>query len=256
MKAINYIFALVFIISYSKIASMKNEENYHQIKEVGKSADIKGAQELLDSGMNINEQGTLGYSMLIHAVSYMYETKDNKIPREQRLVFIKFLIKKGAELQPKTDDWKKVPILHACTSAIAPEIIELFIENGVNINTTHLSNGANALHIAAWHGNARLVTYLLNQKNIQINRKDVEDRTPLIRAAVWCHAKVVKELLKHGADIRIKDCSGRTALDYALRSSTEEHKKSQTIKYLMLKMMDSKGKDLDENVDTLFKSVT
>lgn len=235
MKIIKYIFALILITNYSKVVGMEFDKiRWYQIQEAGKTANIKMAQELLDSGVNVNVQGALGYSMLLHAISYLHETKDNKIPQETRLEFIEFLIQQGADLNPKTDRWTEVPMLIASSSNIGPEIIALFIKYGADVNITHF--GISALHLAALNGHLDTVNFLLNQKNIKINVTDKAGRTPLIEAVFGGYTKVVEMLLKHGADITIKDCSERTALDHAISSSFEDGEwrdKWQTIKILL-----------------------
>ena len=127
MKIIKYVFALVLLVTSStKIISMDFDDTHcHQIREVGMTADIEGAQKLLDEGMPVNARGLLGSTMLLHAMAYVHETDTNKIPKEKRLEFVDFLISKGAELHPSTDSWTKVPVLAAQFSNIGPEFLDL-----------------------------------------------------------------------------------------------------------------------------------
>lgn len=172
--------------------------------------------------MNINARGLFGKTMLLNSISYMYETENNVIPKEQRLQFMDFLITQGADLNPKTDCWTEVPILGAASSKIGPDIIELFLKHGVDINSAHSSTGLTAFHLAAWNGYQNTVNFLVKQKNIQLNKQDKEGKTPLIGAAFREYAKVVKTLVKNGADASIQDESGRTALEYTFSCGTEE----------------------------------
>ena len=43
-----------------------------------------------------------------------------------------------------------------------------------------------------------------------------------MRGAFWGYANIVEALLKHGADVTIKDRSGRTAADYAIARRSED----------------------------------
>ncbi len=236
MKIIKYVFALILIMNNSKSICMQLDEMRAQIREIGRTADIQRAQKLLDSGMDIEEKdNVLNYNMLLHAMSYLHETDDNKIPKEQRLQFVDFLIKNGTQLEPKTDSWQNIPMLKAVNSNIGVEFIDLLINHGANVNITHPYNDCSALHLAAWNGHVKVVNFLLRQKDIQINVADNEGRTPLIKAAFWGYIKVVKELLKHPVDTTVKDSSGRTAFDYAISCSEEnEWKKGvETMKCLL-----------------------
>ena len=56
-----------------------------------------------------------------------------------------------------------------------------------------------------------------------VNAREVDGETPLMRASYWGHAKVVEALLDAGADKELKATSGRskgkTALDFARRQN-------------------------------------
>ncbi len=220
-----YTFALMFLITYgSKVVSMDYERDWRsQIQGVGRMADIKAAQELLDAGMSVNEKGTLGYPMLVHAITYLHETQDNKTTDEKRLKFIEFVLSKGAQLHPKTSKWIAVPILQAATSSIGPDAISLLKKYGACVNFSHPYNGMTPLHLAAYNGKSSVVEYLLNQEDIVINPRDNEGATPLISAAFWGYWKIVKMLVDAGAKKDFKDKHDRSALDYAKRCfATEE----------------------------------
>jgi ankyrin repeat protein len=221
----------IFIISFSNLMSM---EFSHLIQEAGKKADISLAQHLLQRGMNINEKGKLGYSMLLHGISNVHEKFMPKIPVRKRLEFIEFLIKSGAELNPKTDNWMEMPLLAATFSEIAPDIMELFVKYGVDINMQHQGHGS-VLHLAAWNGRHNLVKFLVKQPTIKVDVTDTDGETPLMKAAFWGYAKVIKILAKHGADVTKKDNANRTALDYALKCSRSEKYRNRikTIKNLL-----------------------
>lgn len=45
-----------------------------------------------------------------------------------------------------------------------------------------------------------VVTYLLAQKNIEINCRDISNQTPLHFATAYGNTKIVKKLLRAGAD--------------------------------------------------------
>ena len=71
-----------------------------------------------------------------------------------------------------------------------------------------------ALHVAAYYGDQAKVKSILENKNIDIdiNEQDYEGKTALMLAAQNGHNSVLAELVKAGADVRIKDKEENTAV--------------------------------------------
>lgn len=78
----------------------------------------------------------------------------------------------------------------------------------------------NSLIFASYLGLEALLKLLLDKKEVELNCKNIRDRTPLSRAAAEGHIKAVKQLLeKDDVDINSKDNYGWTPLSWALRKS-------------------------------------
>lgn len=56
------------------------------------------------------------------------------------------------------------------------------------------------LHLAAEHGNLRVVRLLLSHRTFEVDERDSDGLTPLIYATIRGHADVVRALLEAGAD--------------------------------------------------------
>lgn len=106
--------------------------------------------------------------------------------------------------------WKKVRgVKDSVQSKLAPE--DIFAQN---------SKGETSLCEAARRGNADRVRYLLEQWDAAqvIDVADEKGRTPLCYAVRWnSNIKIVKILLKHGANINVQLDNGSTVLHEALR---------------------------------------
>lgn len=76
------------------------------------------------------------------------------------------------------------------------------------------SQNRTLLHFAVQGGHAKLVRYLLTH-GADINAADIDGKTPLHRAAIGGHTVITGLLLKYAADIKQKAHSGETALHYA-----------------------------------------
>lgn len=108
------------------------------------------------------------------------------------------------------------------------EMVRLLLARGAQVNAVsakeaeHVKNGPIALGsftpllTAAAYGGLDTITVLLDH-GAKVNVQDVRGMTPLMLAIATDHAdaRVVKYLLARGADQKIKDGNGETALDWA-----------------------------------------
>jgi ankyrin repeat protein len=81
---------------------------------------------------------------------------------------------------------------------------------------------ANELFDAAQSGDAAALDRILQDQPGLLNATDSAGQTALHAAIVRKHVPVVESLLHHGADYRIKDGLGRTAIALAVQSGSEE----------------------------------
>ena len=71
---------------------------------------------------------------------------------------------------------------------------------GVDVDKTRLRDGVTALHLAAQRGDLAMVRVLFKELGADVNLATHEGLTPLILASTSKHKKIVKLLLKTGAD--------------------------------------------------------
>ena len=92
-------------------------------------------------------------------------------------------------------------------------IVDLLIQHGANVNDT-LENGYSMLMYAASFGSYDVLACLLKHgANVKQTRK-IDGMTPLMFAAFNGQPEKVKLLLDSGADKKVKDKNGKTALEY------------------------------------------
>jgi len=77
--------------------------------------------------------------------------------------------------------------------------------------------GRTAVHVAAYQGSCKMLKYLLKEKAVDVNAADNEGRTPLFSCAYDGALRALKILCEQGADLSIKDRSGLTVREFALR---------------------------------------
>ncbi|XP_042541838.1 POTE ankyrin domain family member A [Dipodomys spectabilis] len=72
-----------------------------------------------------------------------------------------------------------------------------------------------ALHYACAYGHPNIVVLLI-EKKCEVNIRDSDNSTALIKASQCQHEECVTLLLKYGADPNVRDASGNTAIHYTI----------------------------------------
>lgn len=137
----------------------------------------------------------------------------------------KLLINNGAlvNLATKKANCEET-VLHCSVRANALECLQLFIAEGVDVNSIEPS-GMNPIHLAADLGMTQCLEILVNSAGADINsRTRIRDKesTALHLAADEGNVECVDLLLSKGADAKLKNHRGFTALHLAARSSCLE----------------------------------
>jgi len=113
---------------------------------------------------------------------------------------------------------------------------KFLLDNDADINLQNEA-GVSALHIVARSNNVntdRIFDLLIHSKKLDVNIKDTEGYTPLMRAVEFEKLSVIKSLIKHGAVLDVKNNYGKNALDLAQlaldgKKDSEERKISENI---------------------------
>lgn len=100
------------------------------------------------------------------------------------------------------------------------EIVDIFLDSGMNINSSRNSDGFTPLIAAASYNRVEMVEYLL-ARSADINLADFEGQTALMKAVKYNRVKMVEILLNHGADYNLTDSRGNTALSIFDESLTD-----------------------------------
>ena len=106
--------------------------------------------------------------------------------------------------------------LHYAAKANKSAVTELMKSQKIEINCRN-DKGDTPLNWASFENNKDAAEELLKHKDVQVNATNLAGQTPHHHAAVYCDAEYLKLLLRHGADLSIKDKSGRIAdIPYAV----------------------------------------
>merc|ERR1712096_196705 len=127
----------------------------------------------------------------------------------------------------KRDEYEQTPLMIAVELDSAKTVRKL-IERGAKLEAKD-GFGLTALHWSANVKDGEFCFRILLENAANVNAKEDDGCTPLFCAARAGHVKVVKLLLQFGADVKIKNKWGRTALYRATENCAEVIRRHQRI---------------------------
>ena len=122
------------------------------------------------------------------------------------------LVSRGARID--TVDAYGFGLLHQAAGGGQPELAEILIQRGLDVNARTTTSQGTPL-IDAARNNHPAVMEILVRHGADIEARDVDLVTPLIIAAKAGKFEAAEWLVRHGADINAQDDSEKTALDWA-----------------------------------------
>lgn len=120
------------------------------------------------------------------------------------------------EWERTTKAISKMNVFHYAVRRGVEDVVRLLLQHMAPKNPSSLAPAEpTALHLATLMGHGQVVKMILDH-TVNVNPKDLKERTPL-HLAVWCgYDRVVNVLLEHGADTNARDLEGATPLHIAI----------------------------------------
>ncbi len=155
------------------------------------------------------------------------------------VVEVRHLIKDGIDLNTPVligeeydlDDYDEIsPLFYAIRKYASLDMIELFLENGVDIYQTD-SDGVSALDMAIKFKRIDVIEFCIEKKFDLNTTKRKSGITPVMLASCFSNIEMMALLLDNGAEINISDRTGMSPKDYAKKLGQKK----------MIEYLDSRG---------------
>jgi len=124
---------------------------------------------------------------------------------------VKFLLENGADAHQRVNNLP--PLAHAASRLErGPELLQLLMDHGTNLNTVSRPDCRNVLHCAAAVGTVETIEFLVKKGGMDLEKKCRRGCTPLIVAARAGNVRNIKALLSLGAKLNVVSENGGTPL--------------------------------------------
>jgi ankyrin repeat protein len=197
-------FALVCAFALASLAVTVQAADLDSLVKAVKFDDVNAVQKALSHGADPNATDKQGTPLLVLAAR---EKSDN---------VAKVLMANPKIDLEKLDAAGENAMMLAALNGDA-ELVKALIDKGAEVN----KKGWAPLHYAAANGHDDIVRMLLDE-SAYIDAGSPNGTTPLMMAARGNYLSTVKVLLDAGADSRIKNQLGLTALDFAKRYEAKD----------------------------------
>jgi ankyrin repeat protein len=172
------------------------------------SGTAEVVQLLIDAGSDVNARdgNCGGQTVLIWAARGSREQKKK----------VQALLKANADPKATSENgWNA--LIWAAHAGELP-CVELFVEQGVDVNAD-TKDGTTALMAGAGQSDNSSIVPVLLKAGADVHARDKKCRTPLMHAAMQGSPENIRALIAAGADLDVKDDSGKTALDLTRNSN-------------------------------------
>ncbi len=242
-------------------------EHQYRYKECATDNQVFYMAQITDPPMSLQEAAALGDVKVLKLILSQGIDVDHredgfrKTPLHRAAInghkqVVELLLAEGADPDAR-DTWPGLTPVHYATQNGHKEIVELLIAKGADVNAKtsqgqtplDIALGRNhreivellakvagipSIHVAALVGNIDKVKESLEQ-GTNVNAKDENGMTPLLRAISGKHSEVARFLIDAGADVNTADKQGYVPLVYALWISDPN----------MVKLLLDKGADVN-----------
>ena len=231
----------LFLLKHGVEVNRRDEDNQTPLLLAIKSRWFKTARILVEHGADANVEDERGKALL-----HILLSDNGSVPPEYKLIFVNrqkiplsdryiddeeyvfdhvlFLLKHGAEVNRRDKD-NQTPLLLAMDFRWF-KTARILVEHGADANTED-ERGETLLHvllsdiyIVEDDDFLDLVLFIL-KNGAEVNKRDEDNRTPLLLAMDLSRFKTARILVEHGADANTENVIGKTLLHILILSNSD-----------------------------------
>ncbi|XP_067661926.1 ankyrin repeat domain-containing protein 50-like [Haliotis asinina] len=162
-------------------------------------------KEVVELLLSKRADGSLRYYNHINMLLSACKKRDMEV--------VKFILSQNIVDVDSRGPRKKTPVMLAALYGYK-EVVELLVEKGANLSLVN-DRGRNILHVACLKGRLEVLMYILSLSTVDINSRDVRQKTPVMTAAESGQKEVVELLVERGANLSLVCDRGRNILHLA-----------------------------------------
>ncbi len=223
---ISVVLLSITLLSYDKNIQAEDHANIKQgtapcidILEASKGGDLKGVQQCITDGVDINSSVKGEYTALQLASKYGH------------LDVVNLLIKNGAKIDQQVEldglpqvegviDYGDTALMYAISSGHI-NVVRYLIDNNADVNVKDFKYSTALIYASTDRGNLEIVKILIDN-GADINAKNVFNNGVLALSLFSHNFNIAKYLIKSGADMNATDETGDTVLMWATREGNLE----------------------------------
>lgn len=213
MKNCLRIFTLLIVLSFAQLSMAQvsgklSSEKTKALNEAAETGDEAKLKVLLkDKKLDLNAQDEAGMTVLMSAV----------LGGQAKIVQHLLSLKINLEVKNVAGDTALAVAVGNDQFAIARALIE----KGAKVDLTLSGDEGDTLFIRAASNDTKTAELILKKNKGLLNKTNKLGETALMQSVRFGNNKSVKMLLAHGADAKLKNQAGQTALDLAKQNHNE-----------------------------------